>query len=619
MLTYPLFIASFYFGLLAFFLLVQKPLFIIYNNKASNLGKMTAADVADIYRHGIKTDLITTAYFTALPLFAGLAKLLIPGFGLRIFMTVYCAAVALAVGLATVSDTALYKFWQFKLDRSVLAYLHSLKGAMASVSTAYIVVALAAWLLVSAVVFAFIATLSTSIAPLVVSSLSGFLTAILAPLEMLVGAAILFAIIRGLGRRPNNPSVAYYSNNTFYNHCALNPLYSFIYSLSVKVKFKDEFRFFPADECERIVKPLYPTSGTPQIRLLNTTRPNVLFVVWESLGARFVESLGGAKNVTPNLDRLAKDGVMFTRVDAGSFRTDRGLVCLLSGFPGLPTASIIRMTKKLPALPALPRVFQEMGYETTAVHGGDLAIFHKKEYYLTIGHDRIVAQEDFPADSPTCKWGVHDGVVMNWLYDDIMEKTRRGAKWFTTFQTLSSHETFEVPYSRIPDDEIANAFAYVDHCFGELVDRLKTSPAWKDLLIVVVGDHGCNSGEPLARNEYAHIPLILLGGAVKEPRRIDTIMSQADTAAMLLGQLDLPHSQFPFSRDTLADTYVNQFSLHTYNNGFMVRNADGYTVFDNASRRAIDCPDETRETMGKAILQTLYNAVDELDDQLRSK
>lgn len=388
---------------------------------------------------------------------------------------------------------------------------------------------------------------------------------------------------------------------------ALNPLYSFIYSLSVNDKIDGAFHKFDDEDCSREFNELYPADEAPGERLINTTRPNVLFIIWESLSSRFVESLGGQPGVTPNIDRLAREGVMFTRLDCNSFRTDRGLVALLSGYLAQPTTSVIRMSKKLPHLPALPRRFRELGYETTAVHGGDLTIFHKAEYYLTVGHDRLVSQDNLPKDLPTGKWGVHDHAVMEWLFDDIMDKTKRGVQWFTTLQTLSSHEPWMVPYDRLSDDPVANTFAYVDDALGKLVDRLKKTEAWDNLLIVVTGDHGCNTGQYLPPQEYARVPLLMTGGAVAGPQRIDTIMSQTDIAATLLGQMGLNHDEFIFSRDVMAGSYVYPFSFHTFVNGFMFRDATGYTVVDNVTDTAVIGPDKTREHRGRVILQYLYS------------
>lgn len=317
--------------------------------------------------------------------------------------------------------------------------------------------------------------------------------------------------------------------------------------------------------------------------------------------------MGGKQGVMPHFDRLAEEGVLFTNCWAGSFRTDRGLVCILSGYLGQPTTSVILHTSKLPHLPALPRLLRdEAGYETMAVHGGELNIFHKSDYYWASGHDRLVEEKDFPKDKTATRWGVQDGKVFEWLKDDIIKKSREGKRWFTTFQTLSSHEPFRVPYDRIKDNPVDNAYAYVDEALGQFVDALKGSPAWNNLLIVITGDHGLNLNEADDKDRNTHLPLLLLGGAIKQPRNIDTLMNQTDIAATLLGQMGLQHDEFIFSRDVLADTYTYPFALHTYNNAFIFRDQTGTTHYDNVSQRVLSGPDAKREETAKVILQTLY-------------
>lgn len=605
-LSYIVFPFALWLATSLFFFVLQRPLFMLYNRK--NIKEPISKDNwKEILRRGWRTDEIVGAYLTALPFLAATVYALCPHFSLRAVLLALYLFIGFLASLITVADAAVYSFWQMKIDRSILGYLKSLKGAFASISYLYLIIGFSCVFILQAVYAGGLYGLTLLFEPY---SAEGLWMNILVVVLFIIEIAALELIVRGLGRRPHNPSLTYFSKTLFYNHSALNPAFNFIYSLSVKVSFSNQFRFFKPEECDKIYAPLFPLQGTPQLELLNTKRPNVVLVIWESCGARFVEALGGKADVTPNVNRLSKEGVLFTNCDAGSWRTDRGIVCLLSGYLAQPTTTIIKMTQKLRNLPALPRRFKEKGYETTLLHGGDLTIFHKSDYYLTIGHDRLVSQGDFPKSMPTCKWGIHDGEMFNWLFDDIQEKHSRGANYFTTFQTLSSHETWKVPYDRLKDNEVDNAFAYVDHCFGQFVDKLKATPAWDDLLLIMVADHGCNDGEPMPRSQYVHIPLLMLGGAVKEPRRIDTLMSQTDLAATLLGQLGMPHDEFTFSRDVLADTYQVPFTFHDYPNGFLIRNAEGYTDYDNDMNTAIEGEDATRESMGKAILQKLYDDID---------
>lgn len=605
MLQLIIFILTYFISLVLYFQLIQRPLFLLYNRSASDTS-IRASDLLGMARYGFRSDVIVASYLTAIPVIAATLQSFIPVVFLPAFMVAYNILAGLTLGVATVVDTALYPFWKFKLDASILPYLKSIKGACASVSTTYIIIgglSILAMASFSAGWLEGATLLSDSESPFMAH---GVMQMLLSALIFILSAGLLFIMIRGLGRRPNNPSVSFYSNILFFNHCALNPIYSFIYSLSVNDKIEGAFRAFDDETCHREFAELFPGDTFPTDKLLNTDRPNILFIIWESLSARFVETLGGQEDVTPNINRLSHEGLFFTHVDCNSFRTDRGLVALLSGYLAQPTTSVIRMTKKIPNLPAFPRKFKEAGYDTMAVHGGDLTIFHKGEYYLTVGHDRVIGDKDLPKGYPTGKWGIHDGAILDWIYDDIMDKTAKGRNWYTTFQTLSSHEPWDVPYSRLKEDMISNSFAYVDDAIGHLVDRLRNTPAWDNLLIVITGDHGCNTGQYMPTDRYAHIPLLMVGGAVKSPRRIDTIMSQTDIPATLLGQMGIRHDEFIFSRDVMADSYKYPFSFHTFVNGFMFRDATGYTVYDNVSATATDSPDPTREHKGRIILQYLY-------------
>jgi len=616
LLQYPLipfltFIVLHFLVFVAYFVLLQRPLFIWYNRRVNDAG-MKRQDLFDIYRHGVRTDLKIASYATAIPVLLLWFYAHAPIFNIGGWLVAYDIIIAFVVALISVADTALYRSWQFKIEASVLHYLRSLKGAFASVSAAYIVVAL----FIVALMFALLA------APLLTVVRASNLTApaayalpwwghiVIVVFNLLI-AAVLFCLIRGLKRRPDTPVNSFYSRNQFFNHCAVNPVYNFIYSMSIKSNYGKQFQEFDPEWCAEKFAPLFPTSGTPQVQLLNTDRPNIVIVIWESLCSRFIESLGGKPNVMPQFDRVAKDGVYFTNCHAASFRTDRGLVAILGGILGQPTTSVILNTSKLPHLTAFPRLLRDkLGYETMAVHGGNLNIFHKSDYYWASGHDTLVQQKDFPADAPTISWGVHDGYVFNWLADDIIKKAGQDKRWLTTFQTLSSHEPFRVPYDRIKDNMVDNSFAYVDEAFGAFVDRLKQSPAWKDLLIVVTGDHGVNLDYIGDQAKNPHIPLLLLGGAVKQPMTIDKLINQTDIAATLLGQMGLPHDEFVFSRDVMADTYTYPFAFHTYNNGFVFRDATGMTHYDNTSQQVLEGDDPKRIETAKVILQTLYSYLD---------
>ena len=230
-----------------FFLAIQRPLFCIYN-RALNTSTMKIRDWWRIYRHGYKTDLKVAAYLTMFPLLIVWIHAHFPFFNSYPVLLVCDAILALAVALTTVADTALYKFWQFKIDSSVFAYLRSMKGVFASVSVTYILAALVAVFLVFGIFFAALMPTIRMCNREAESSLPGWPNQGITFLIFAITAVVLFLITRGLKRRPENPSITYFSKNQFYNHSALNPLFNLIYSFSVKDDFGKQFQTFSPDE-----------------------------------------------------------------------------------------------------------------------------------------------------------------------------------------------------------------------------------------------------------------------------------------------------------------------------------------------------------------------------------
>ena len=429
---------------------------------------------------------------------------------------------------------------------------------------------------------------------------------------MLLIGGVLFIIIRGgVTESTSNVGQVYFSSEQFLNHSAVNPDFSLLSSMGKSQDFASEFNFFEEGKRAELFDGLYPsTDGDSIMEVLNTKRPNILVILMESYGGTFIEPLGGLPDVAPHFNRLTEEGVFFTNCYANSFRTDRGTVCTFSGYLGLPTASVMKIPAKSRTLPSIAEELVKAGYKTDFLYGGDINFTNMKSYLLSKGYQRLTADKDFSlAEQTSNAWGVNDDITFEHLYNQL--KDRKETPWHTAFLTLSSHEPFEVPYHRL-DEQIPNAFAFTDDCLGKFIEKLKQTPVWKDLLVICLPDHGFyypREGLNTSPRFY-HIPMLWLGGAVKQPMKIDKIMNQADLAATLLGQLELDHSSFNFSRNVLGSDYTYPFAFYSFNNGFAFRDSTGVTVVDNNSGNILlDEPAGTNDRIdkGKAILQSVYD------------
>ena len=585
----------------------QKPLFMLYNlDVATNVG---IGDYFMVMFHGLQLDITVTSYCMVLPTIVVLLSFFkkVP---VRKILVAYYFILMLIIATIFVADAVLYHFWGFKLNSSVFMYTDRPGDALASVSF---------WFVIFRVLLIF-----------VFAKLYSWLCYKLTPKFFVrnpkyrISAMILIPVLGlyflgirgGIDESTANVSDVYFSDNQFLNHAAVNPTFNMLYTLTKSKDFSKEFNFYGDEERETLTKGLFTTESVDTDTLLRTRRPNVLIVIWEGCPGAFVEAVGGEPDVTPNLNRLANEGIVFSNCYANSYRTDRGVLCTLSGWLGMPTASLMKMTDKSSNLPAIAESLGTYGYKCDFWYGGDVGFTNMNSYLYESGYKTVRGDMYFSAeDRNYSKWGVPDHVVLDSVANNIINRKDIDGRWMTTVLTLSSHEPWEVPYQRL-DEKKRNSMAYTDDCMGKFVERLKQSPVWNDLLVVVLSDHGSKSNQKQQNSDYevAHIPMVWIGGAIKEHRVVSSIMAQSDMAATLLGQLDIPHDDFIFSRDVMSKTYQCPSAFHTFDNGMTIIDSLGVVTYDNNAKRTIyselftggQMDIKLYENKIKAVLQTVY-------------
>ena len=588
---------------------IEKPLFLLWYH--AQAAEASAAELALVVWNGLKLDQTVAGYITALPLLVVLAALWIPGRWSRSVLKGYLLVIAAVSATAFAANLALYEYWAFPLDSSVLQYLASPKEALASVTAGQLLLQL----LVAAAVFGGMAWCYLRVLrlydPARRSTHRAGSTQVL-----LLAAGVLFLPIRGgVSVATANVSKVYFSGRMFLNHAAVNPLFSFLSTLSDGDDALYEYEFFPEPERAAIFEPLRGDlpAGIGTDTLLRTRRPNVVLFLVESFGRSTVDERVGGEPVAPEFQRLKGEGVYFDNLFANSFRTDRGTVAVLSGFPAQTKMSVMKLPVKSQRLPSIARSLRREGYATSFYYGGDLNFTNTASYLYGTGFDRLTWQKDLHFDAPTSKWGYADDVVIDAFTDHVLAEAASQRPFFAAMLTLSSHEPFDVPFAKF-DDPMLNAMAFTDASLGRFVERVRQTPVWNDLLVILIADHAYPYPYGIANSDALRhrIPMLWLGGAVRRPAVVETYGSQSDLAATLLAQLGIAHGDFLFSRD-LFDPARPKFGYWCFNNGFGVADAGGTTIFDCTSARVIS-PDSTAAQLrdGKAMLQTTYKAIREL-------
>lgn len=590
---------------------ILKPVFMFYNHSAFKDCNFT--DYLAVIWHGLPMDVSVAGYFTIIPALLALISIWLHPALIRILHRTYLALASFLISIVYCTDAVLYGFWQFRIDSTPFFYfLSSPKDALASVPIWWVLLGVVVVLLLTAVLF-FILCKTIGTFP---ESKGIAKDRLIASGVMVVVLALLFVPIRGsLGTSTMNLGRVYYSENQKLNHAAINPCFSLLSSLMNDEDTKDQYRFMAADEANKLFSQITDKTkqgGTDAVfKLLNTNRPNIVMVVLESFSAHIMKSMGGTANVAVNMDKWANEGVLFTNFYANSFRTDRGLAAILAGYPAQPTMSIMKYPNKTGNMPMFPQKLKKAGYQLKYYYGGDADFTNMRSFVTTAGFEDLVSDADFPIKLRLSKWGVPDQYVFDRALADIKSQAPN-ATHLSVIQTSSSHEPYDVPFKKL-NNKILNAFAYTDNCLGKFVAALKKLPSWKNTLVVLVPDHqGCY---PEDMDNYSpqryHIPLLLLGGALKAKGPIATLGSQADIAATLLSQLGFSYSEFTFSKDMLNPN-VPHFAFSTVPNAFMMKTTDN-TVFYNCetNKTILDNGKTPGKNLpyGKAYLQKLYDDI----------
>ena len=597
-----LYLVKFYVATLLFFL-VAKIGFMLYHHGGHDF---TFTDMLQVLGHGLSLDLSTSLYILIIPFLLTILSLWI-NLSRWIFRGYYII-IAIILSLAFVTDTSLYEFWLFKLDASCLQYLETPTEAMASVSMVYILFRIICVLVIATLFYWIYDKLTTQSQKQTAQSQKLIATLV----AILLIPLIIIGIRGGLDESTTNIGQVYFSQNQFLNHSAVNPVFSFIASFEKTASNNVSYRFMDDDECQHIVSELYHTQSIGSDTLLATQTPNIIVILLESCGGQFTE-ISGRTDITPNLNRLAREGIYFTNCYANSWRTDRGMVCTLSGYPSFPTISVMKIPSKSRTLPNIARTLQdERGYTTHYLYGGDINFTNMRSYLVSGGFAALTWKNDYTKDEQeTAKWGVRDDITFETLYQLT---TTMSQPYLIGYSTLSSHSPWDVPIHHF-DDEVLNAFYYLDQCVGNFIERLRKSDAWDHTLVVMLPDHGIvynglDESNPLLN----HIPMIWVGGAVKAPKRIEQICNQTDLPATLLGQLGINHDTYTFSRDVLSKTYTKPVAIHTYDDGFTMTDSVSFVNYDFISDRVIIEQGKKNPQLllwGRAILQAASKDLDQ--------
>ncbi|PLX70795.1 MAG: sulfatase [Denitrovibrio sp.] len=401
--------------------------------------------------------------------------------------------------------------------------------------------------------------------------------------RVLLFVPILFILVMGarssIGHRPANLSDALWSPNRTINEITKNSLHSIGTAIDVNIHHSDDINHarqygkMDVEVAINRVKTLLNITNTKEIFSLKrlekshfkTDQPkNLVIFLQESMGARFVEAFGGEKGITPNINKLSKEGIVLKNTYSNGTRSNRGIVGVTAGIYSVPGKTILKRNKASYNFFNIASLLKPYGYKTSFIYGGEARFDNMKNWFIGNGFTNVIEQKDFVNPTFVGTWGVCDGDLVVRANEEFKELDAKNQRFASLMFSQSSHSPYEYPDNKIEPHEgekasLKSAIKYADFAVGEFIKLAKKEHYYKNTIFVVIADHNIRfEGDDMVPVSQFPIPALILGQDI-EPMVYDGITSQPDVLATVLDLIGLDleypimgHSIFSDKKQNLA-------------------------------------------------------------------
>ncbi len=398
---------------------------------------------------------------------------------------------------------------------------------------------------------------------------------------------VLFLCARGtLEHRPLNPSLVYFSNDPLINSLTLNSTYSIgfaLYQMQHEKNSSEMYGTMSKVEIFSEISLASELSNSAQLtqkenfQTLMTRTPfhqgkpkNIVIVLEESLGAKFVGSLGG-KSISPNLEQLLDSGWSFDNLYATGTRSVRGIEAVITGFTPTPARSVVKLDKSQTNFYTIAETLKSKNYQTQFIYGGQSHFDNMKSFFLGNGFTNIVDLNNFENPKFVGSWGASDGDLFDQSIKELNKLNDDNQPFFSLIFTSSNHSPFEIPPNvlseKIGESKQDKAIRYADYALGKFIDQSKQEAYWENTIFLIVADHESRTvGNDLVPLNDFHIPAVFLNSKMPNIRD-KRLVSQIDLPVTLLSLAGI-NEPTPMLGFDLTKTQKNQRAMMQYYDNF---------------------------------------------------
>jgi phosphoglycerol transferase MdoB-like AlkP superfamily enzyme len=358
------------------------------------------------------------------------------------------------------------------------------------------------------------------------------------------------------------------SNNTYANELSANGIYNFFAAfrnnqIDYESFYAAKNNKFVFEKLRELLKEPNSTFATTDIFDITRhiknygkeRRLNVVVIIVESLSAEYLGVFGNRSAITPNIDQLAHESLLFTNMHATGTRTDRGLESITLSIPPTPGRSMLKRPGNENMF-SWGSIMRSRGYDTKFLYGG-YGYFDNMNYFFGHNGFETIDRHDITKDNIHFEnaWGICDEDLFHKALTEFNTSYKNNKPFFAEIMTTSNHRPYTYPENKvdIPSHTGRNgAVKYTDYAIGKFIKDAKKEPWFKNTIFVIVADHCASSaGKTKLPEKKYQIPLLIYSPAHIIPGRIDKLASQIDLAPTVLGLLNFSYQSRFFGKDLL--------------------------------------------------------------------
>lgn len=355
-------------------------------------------------------------------------------------------------------------------------------------------------------------------------------------ISSLIFIATAFFIARGFNKRPFQPSTPLLYMDARYQPLINNSTFNFLFSLVRKQTTLEKKNYFTDQQLDSIfsVHHQYPQDGPFQKR-------NVVFFVLESFSKEFFKGNPQEARM-PFFDSLMQHSTVFNNAFANALESNKGLPAILASLPDVMDEPIYLSNYSNIPFKGIGSILKEEGYNTSFFMGAEYDHFGFARLCKMVGIDEYYSRDSYGKhkDQYDGTWGIYDEYFFNYFGEVISKKQQ---PFFSVLFNLSSHSPYKIPkhseWLKVPGQaDHQNGITYVDHCYQQLFEKIKSQSWFSNTIFVFVADHGfryTNEKNQILRE--MRIPLF-----VYEPQQpllvsSDRVVKQLDIVPSVLDKL----------------------------------------------------------------------------------